>query len=120
MNSEQNSWSTFGWLRSVIGRAPSLTTCIVAYYVVLVLLGVIVNIADPLKGVLSLFFLTHLFILMVPFAYGPATILVIVGVPVAIALCAVGLKGWWRVGSIMALIIGTHLFGILYAARLYG
>jgi len=39
---------------------------------------------------------------------------------VAIALCAVWLKGWWRVGSIMALIIGTHLFSFLYAARLYG
>jgi|SoiMethySBSTD1v2_1073268.scaffolds.fasta_scaffold227098_3 hypothetical protein len=120
MSSEQHSWSTFGWLRSVIGRAPSLTTCIAVYYVVLVLFGVIVNIVDPLKGILTILFFTHVFILAAPFAYGPATILVIVGVPVAIALCAVWLKGWWRVGSIMALIIGTHLFSFLYAARLYG
>jgi hypothetical protein len=118
MSSEQNSRSTFWWLRS--RRAPSLTTCIVVYYAILIILGVIVDFADPLNGIRSMFFLTHLFILVAPFAYGPATILVIVGIPVAIALCAVWLKGWWRVSIIMALIIGTHLFGFFYAARLYG
>ena len=120
MSSEQGPGSTFEWLRSMMDRAPSLTTCIAVYYVVLVLLGVLLNIADPIKGNLTILFLTHLFILVAPFAYGPATILVLVGVPVAIALCAVHLKGWWRVVGVMALIIGTHVFGFFYAVRLYG
>jgi len=120
MSGEQNSRSSFERLRSVIGRAPPLTTCIAVYYVMLILFGVIVDITDPLHGILTILFFTHLFILAAPFAFGPATILLFVGVPVGIALCAVWLKGWWRVASIMAIIIGTHVFGFVYAARLYG
>lgn len=118
MNGEQNSWPTFGWLRSVLGRPPSLTTCIAVYYVVLILFGLTLDGANPLNGLLNFLLFTHLFILVAPFAHGPAAILAIVGVPVAIALCAARLTGWWRVGSVMLLIIGTHLFGLFSAGTL--
>lgn len=95
-------------------------TCIAVYYALLILFGAAVGITDPLKGVLTILFFTHLFLLQVPFVFGVPTVLLIAGVPVAIALCAVWLKGWWRVASIMALIVGTHIFSFLYAARLYG
>jgi hypothetical protein len=118
MSSDQNSSSTFGRMRSMIRRAPSLTTCIAVYYLVLILLGLMVDAADPINGLLNILLFTHLFILVAPFAHGPAAILVLVGVPVAIALCAVWLTGWWRVGTIMFLIIGTHLFGLFSAGTL--
>jgi hypothetical protein len=120
MSREQGPWWIFQRLRSAVGRAPSLTACIAAYYALLILFGIVVDIKDPLNGVLNILSLTHLFILVAPFAYGPAIILILVGVPVAIALCAVWLKGWWRIGSIMALVIGAHVFSFVYAARLYG
>ena len=120
MSSEQNSWSTFGWLRSVISRPPSLTICIAVYYVVLILFGAFVGISDPLHGVLTILFLTHFFIVAAPSVYGPPIILLLVGVPVAIALCAVWLKGWWRVLSVMAFIIGTHVLSFICAVQLYG
>lgn len=118
MSEERNSRPTSGWLRSLSSRAPSLTTCIIVYYVILVVLGLTHDATDPLEGLLGLLFFTHLFILMAPFAHGPAAILVIVGVPVAIALCAVHLTGWWRVGSIMSLFAGTHLFSLFSASTL--
>ena len=118
MSEERNSRPTFGWLRSLNIRAPSLTTCIIVYYVILVVFGLTHDATDPLNSLLSLLFFTHLFILMAPFAHGPAAILVIVGVPVAIALCAVRLTGWWRIGSIMSLIVGTHLFSLFSASTL--
>jgi hypothetical protein len=120
MSSEQDPWSTFGWLRSVISRPPSLTICIAVYYVMLILFGAFVGISDPLHGILTILFFTHLFLPLTPFAYGPATVLIFVGVPVAIVLCAVWLRGWWRVASVMALIIGTHVFSFVYATWLYG
>lgn len=80
----------------MIGRAPSLTTCIAVYHVILILFGLAVEAADPLNGLPNILFFTHVFILVAPFTHGPATILVIVGIPAAIALCAVWLKGWWR------------------------
>ena len=101
-------------------QAPRLTICIAAYYCLLVLVGAFSNVNHPIDGVLAMLFLTHMFIVVALPAHGIISVLIIVGVPVAIAVCAVRLTGWWRVIAVMGLLLGSNLYGIYSAAGLYG
>lgn len=101
-------------IRDMIAR-PRVITFVAMYYSLLVAFGAAVVPGDPGKGIFSVFYLTHFFLVQTLFGVGGFGRYVIVLLLVGIGLCLIWLKGWWRVVGVMGLIIAANLYGY-YAA----
>jgi len=107
-------------LASALSRPPSLTSCLIVYYLLLAAFGLLA-IGDPKDGTLGVLLFTHIFVLLAPFqGQGGLGVLVLVGIPLGIALCAVRLTGWCRVIGVMGLLIAANSYGVYTALQLGG
>jgi hypothetical protein len=105
---------------------PKLSTCIAAYYGVLVLFGVIGSALAPsavepslgevLSGGLWLLFLTHVFFVLAIAIQGDwLSYVLVVGIPVAIIVAMMRLNGWPRNAAVIGLLFAAHAYGLAVA-----
>ncbi|MGH6890988.1 MAG: hypothetical protein ACREEP_01900 [Dongiaceae bacterium] len=102
--------------------APKLSTCIIAYYIALIVFGMVwplmvtetaeVGIAKIIEGGLAILLFTHVFFLLAAHIQGDwFSYLMVFGIPVAITSATIKLTGWLR---------NLVVVGLLFAANCYG
>lgn len=102
-------------------QPPSLGICVVVYYAFLVILGIVIGWPDPIAGLLTVLLFTHIFLVLAPtLPHGEIGVLVLVATVIGLPLCAVALKGWWRVVAFMGLLLAANLYGVYIAFQLGG
>lgn len=73
------------------------------------------------QGLLTVLFFTHIFLVLAPtLPHGEIGVLVLVATVIGMPLCAVALKGWWRVVTFMGLLLAANLYGVYVAFQLAG
>jgi hypothetical protein len=110
-------------------RVPpaKLSTCIVTYYVALVLVGTVGSILEPpgvdhsvvtaLSGGLWILFLTHVFFALAISIQGDwLSYLMVVGIPIAIIVSTMKLHGWPRNAVVVVLLFSAHAYGLAVAS----
>ena len=100
-------------------QPPSIGTCVVVYYAVLVVVALIIGWPDPVKGLLTVLLFTHIFLVLAPtMPNGEIGVLVLLATVIGLPLCAVALKGWWRVVIFIGLLLAANLHRVYVAFHL--